>query len=352
MIRIRVLAALTLVASLQLPRASDESERRYRMYRNSPKPLLTVLPVASRRLERPVQRLFDQAMDKEARKLKEYRVLPLPESVGLDSLGQLLPGALRLLRDRYRVELVLQSKLELAAGRNMLFVEMIDTRNGDIRAKFRDECRCPVGKIIAWMVPESVRRLTSAPRLKEQQDRRCEEGMASIPAPFVPGSPEPDSTGRNWGPGAFCMDLYEYPNEVSGEPTVEKSWSEADTLCAKRGKRLCTEAEWELACGGWQGNVFPYGTGYAADRCNTESATIQLSGGNAGCRSPFGVYDLSGNVYEWTASNWSSQYRDKVVKGGNWNARAENSTCKARFGQPVTSSSQAIGFRCCLTLSP
>jgi len=133
---------------------------------------------------------------------------------------------------------------------------------------------------------------------------------------------------------------------------VAKSWHGADSLCAERGKRLCTEAEWELACGGWKGTAYPYGNRYDVARCNTESATIQLSGGEEECRSPFGAYDMSGNVFEWTASDWSARYREKVVKGGNWSAGAGNSTCQARFGQPASTLSQAIGFRCCGSPSP
>lgn len=347
MIGFRSLSALLTVAFLLPSPASSETERRFRMYRNPPKPKLVVLPVESR-MERPAKDLFDQALAKEARKLKAFQVAGLPEGVPLDSLGQLPQGGLALLRDKHGVDLVLQSKLEHAPERNVLFAEIIDTRNGGIRADFREECKCPVGELISWMVPESLKRLTGSPRLRGM---RCEEGMALIPAPVKPGSPEPDSSGQGWGPGAFCIDLYEFPNQPSGEPVVEKTWEQAEALCAKEGKRLCTESEWELACGGWKAQEFPYDGSYQAGQCNTQSLTIHLSGGSAGCRSPFGVYDLSGNVYEWTSSKWSTKYRDKVVKGGNWNAGAENSSCKARFGQPATSVSKAIGFRCCHTLN-
>jgi hypothetical protein len=344
MLGVRVLIAFPL--GLLLCRGEDQPGiRHYRMYRNPPKPLLALLPVSSRSLDRPARSAFDRALAEETLRLKSFRILPLPEAVRPDSQGQLPDGSLPLLRERYGVDFVLQAKLEEASGRKVIFAELVDTRNGDIRAKYRSECRCPLEELIARTAPESIRRLATAPGL--HKGRSCEEGMALIPAPFVPGTPEPDSAGRNWGPGAFCMDMYEFPNESAGEPAVARSWSDADSLCAGRGKRLCTEAEWELACGGWQGDAYPYGKRYDGARCNTESATIQLSGSEEGCRSPFGVYDLSGNVFEWTASDWSDRYQEKVVRGGNWSAGAGNSTCKARFGQPTATTSQAIGFRCC-----
>lgn len=326
---------------------SAENGRRFRMYRNPPKPRLAVLPVAGR-MEPPVKEQFDRAMAAEALKLKNYRIASLPRDMVPDSLGRLAPGALASLNQDHLIDFLLRSRLEAAPDRKVLHAEIIDTRNGGVRARFREECRCPAEELISWMVPKSVLRLTGAPNLK---GLRCKEGMAVIPAQAGTGSPEPDTAVTSRGPGAFCMDLFEYPNQDAGEPVVGKAWSEAAALCADAGKRLCTEAEWELACGGWKGSAYPYGEAYDPGGCNTQSMTIELSGGNPGCRSPFGVYDLSGNVYEWTSSTWSPKYPDKVVKGGNWNSGAENSACRARFGQKASASAKAIGFRCCMTLT-
>jgi hypothetical protein len=348
MIGFRSLSALFIVASLLTPPARSETDRRFRMYRNPPKPRLVVLPVASR-LDPPAKSRFDQALTKEARKRKGFRVLNPPKGMVIDSLGQLPPGSLALLREKHGVDLILQTMIEPGPGRNVLYAEVIDTRDGGTRADFRQECACTLDELISGKLPEALNRLTGSPRLRAM---RCQEGMAGLPAPAPPGSQKQDSAGEARDPGAFCMDRYEFPNRPSGEPLVEKTWEEAEALCAKEGKRLCSEAEWELACGGLQAQAFPYVGGYLASQCNTQSLTIQLSGSNAGCRSPFGVIDLSGNVYEWTSTPWGAKYRDKVVKGGNWNAGAENSSCKARFGQPPASISRAIGFRCCLTLDP
>lgn len=222
-IRTCFLAALPLAL---LASAGGESPggRHYRMYRNPPKALLTILPVTSRSLAPATRQAIDRALAEAADSVQAYRVFPLPSAIRPDSLGQLPAGALALLRERHRVEMVLQAKLEQVSGRQLVFAEIIDTRNGDIRAKYREDCLCPEAELSARVAPELVRRLTSAPRLLAM---RCQQGMALIPAPVLPGSPEPDSSGGNRGSGAFCMDLYEYPNEPAGEPEAEKTWSEA-----------------------------------------------------------------------------------------------------------------------------
>lgn len=347
-IPVRAAALLPILVLLLSDSAFSEGERRYRMYRNPPKPRLALVPVASRSLDKAARKVFDLGMAREVHKLKDFHPVDLPDQVRPDSLGRLPLEKLSTLRDRHHIDLLLQSNLERSGDRNVLYARIIDTRNGDIRADYREECRCPVDSLISSMLPETLRQLSVAPKLK---GLRCTDGMALIPGVQGPGPMESDTTALNWSAGTFCIDLYEYPNQPSGEPVVEKTWNQADSICAGEGKRLCTEGEWELACGGWKDAEFPYGGGYQESQCNTQSQTIQLSGGKPGCRSPFGVFDLSGNVYEWTSSKWSSKYGDKVVKGGNWNSGAENSSCRARFGQPSTSVSKAIGFRCCQSLS-
>ncbi|MDB5103850.1 MAG: hypothetical protein JWP91_1539 [Fibrobacteres bacterium] len=181
----------------------------------------------------------------------------------------------------------------------------------------------------------------------------CPDGMALIAAAGDSLSGSFPSAGRDTlahahaPEAAFCMDHYEYPNEKGGEPLTDATWKEASDLCEARGKRLCTEAEWTAACASGGDRAYPYGSEYDRRKCNTQSLTIQLSGGSALCKSPAGLFDLSGNVYEWTASNWSPRFDDKVVKGGNWNSGPENSKCAVRFGQPAQEGSRAIGFRCC-----
>lgn len=318
---------------------------RYPMYRPPERPLLALLPPQGGSLDQAARDTLEKVLAAEAARARPFRLAALPLAVVPDSLVRISPEALRMVREGHGIGFLLRTEVTDVPGGRALLAEIVDTRNGKVRASYRRECPCTPAEVAAYLAPEAVRRLSKSPRLK---DFRCGRGMIAI-APKVPQA-LPASSGMSGAPEAFCIDRYEYPNEPEGEPLTGKTWDEAAALCAREGKRLCTEPEWELACGGWQGRTYPYGETFEEGRCNTGSRIIRLSGSSGGCLSPFGVVDLSGNVYEWTSTPWSAAHVEKVVKGGNWDGGAANSSCKARFGHPPGSPSRAVGFRCCLTM--
>ena len=196
-------------------------------------------------------------------------------------------------------------------------------------------------------------------------DLICQRGMVLVPAgAFTMGS-SPGDPMRNFGEKAnsrvelpaYCIDYYEYPNGRGLKPKTGVSWQTASKVCEKRGKRLCKEEEWEKACKGSGGRRYPYGSKFDAERCNTEDANgedrqVAPAGTFRSCRSPYGLFDLSGNVSEWTDGVWSSTIRDRVQKGGaadrpDWAAR-----CASRENHPPGSKSATVGFRCCATPQP
>jgi formylglycine-generating enzyme required for sulfatase activity len=128
---------------------------------------------------------------------------------------------------------------------------------------------------------------------------------------------------------AFCIDEFEYPNQVGVLPTPV-SWNDAQTLCAAEGKRLCTGEEWQKACAGPDGRQFTWGDAWDDQVCNTHTDQAQArqlapSGAWPACRSYYGVYDMGGNVSEWTADVWQAGWPDMTVRGGGYNRNELNS---------------------------
>jgi len=138
----------------------------------------------------------------------------------------------------------------------------------------------------------------------------------------------------------FCIDRYEWPNVKGGMPLANKSYVEAKALCEGAGKRLCKDFEWEDTCKG-EGNNWPYGPAAIAAACNTGGTAAVVSGSKETCATPSGVYDMSGNLAEWTDG------AKPLVIGGSYEDAAANASCSNRVAPEKTSA--AIGFRCCIS---
>jgi formylglycine-generating enzyme required for sulfatase activity len=90
--------------------------------------------------------------------------------------------------------------------------------------------------------------------------------------------------------------------DKANQPVVYITWKDADAYCKGVGKRLPTEAEWEAAARGPNGYRFPWGNEWEPNRSNTADAGfhVPVDIGKFNDVSPFGVYDMFGNVQEWT----------------------------------------------------
>ena len=143
-----------------------------------------------------------------------------------------------------------------------------------------------------------------------------------------------DDVGRR-SPEHF--DARMYPEGKADHPVTFVSWRDANRYCEWAGKRLPTDIEWEKAARGADGRTFPWGNEFQMHAANTpvrwenlnmEGDTSPVGAFEAGV-SPYGVYDMSGNVWEWTAS-WYLQYpgniretenygkKYRTLKGGSW----------------------------------
>ena len=168
----------------------------------------------------------------------------------------------------------------------------------------------------------------------------------------------------------FCMDRFEYPNVLGQNPVIVVTFHEAESLCKKSSKRLCNENEWTFACEGEEVRPYPYGYTRDATACVVDrdwrpfaegalqprdgnGARAELdrlwqaepSGARGACTSPFGVYDMTGNVDEWTRSARSTGYAS-ILKGGYWGpVRARCRPATRAHNEDFIAYQQ--GFRCC-----
>jgi hypothetical protein len=168
----------------------------------------------------------------------------------------------------------------------------------------------------------------------------------------------------------FCMDRFEYPNRKGEYPIIMVNWYEARDACKADGKRLCTEDEWTFACEGEEATPYPNGYVRDPEACLNDRAWRQFhgemlmprsgrnamleldrlwqgdkSGSRPLCKSKAGVYDMTGNVDEWTRSSIPGE-RPSVLKGGYWGpVRTRCRPATKAHGEEHTFYQQ--GFRCC-----
>ena len=153
------------------------------------------------------------------------------------------------------------------------------------------------------------------------------------------------------------MDVFEYPNQPNALPKTNVTWEDAQTACTNGGKRLCTVAEWELGCGGKLEWSFPYGNTFIDDLCDIGHSGVSPSGTHIGCQSPFGMQDMVGSVWEWTATTLDANVLKttptdllKELRGGSWFVDSSKGSCTPSDGYPLAQASARypdVGFRCC-----
>ena len=216
---------------------------------------------------------------------------------------------------------------------------------------------------------------------------KCPTDMASVLSRFCVDRYEgilveknTDGTEKTWSPYTVpeAGKVYVARSVKDVVPQGYVSAKTAETACHAAGKRLCQAAEWRVACAGSEGTAFPYGATRVAGKChdtgtspmvtyhldtmnrgwgltelndprnNQLEGTLAKTGAYPDCVNDFGIYDMVGNLHEWTADT------NGTFQGGYYLDTSQHGDgCAYRtISHGYEYHDYSTGFRCCADPTP
>ena len=255
------------------------------------------------------------------------------------------------------------------AGRQQAVIESPDA--GAIRANPADELE------YAW-VPAGTFQMGCVPADTECDEDEKPRHAVTLSAGFWIGRTEVTVAAYEKFTSASGLPMPEAPEFNAGwrrktHPIVRVSWSEAQAYCTWAGGSLPTEAQYEYAArGGQDGQRFSWGNDTGREHANFEGVEgfdrwENTAPGGEFPANDYGLHDLAGNVYEWTADWYHPSYyaqssatdprgpeegTERVLRGGSWFTVPRVLRASDRFKYVPVAQDNSLGFRCTLSELP
>ncbi len=171
---------------------------------------------------------------------------------------------------------------------------------------------------------------------------------------------------------SFDGQTYDVPDVINNLPVVNVTWYGAQSYCEALNRRLPTEAEWEYAARGPNGNIYPWGSGlFDTTRAKTsrpvpenplDVGAVPVATYPTGISEFTGALDMAGNAAEWVQDWYSPDYysqspnatdpqgpvggTERVVRGGSWDAVPFFARSVHRQSLTSNDAQPWLGFRC------
>jgi hypothetical protein len=262
------LKSLCLLLFCLLLNRAEAQVRSFQGYKNLKKKKTVLLPFKSASLSSPICVMLDENLGSEIVKPGVHDIINRYPNFDVEmALGQPVTAEIDLykLAETAEFEYLIVPHIEKKGDQFQVKAYLVDVRRISYLTIYSRECACPFEDVVFLILPELSEKLS---KVKFDLETECPAEMATFQkTSYTMGTTDkydnnPEISVRV---NNFCMDRLEYPNRIGMDPQVDITWNSADSSCRAKGKRLCTEFEWEYVCRGKFNYIYPYGNQYRSN---------------------------------------------------------------------------------------